>query len=199
MFGPQRYFENRIVEHRSNLAGIKHLHRLRSQSGSLARPTPNQPITLHVTTSGGIAYDSVRCWMKTNGEETMFEFVPGESVWNTLEWRYARRWYGQIPPQSSGTVVRYRIGGRVVGSERWIFADNQARVLSEATEFALFVDDYGIPMWARDAVIYHIFLDRFYPGGGVPWKKPTNLSHRITVTMRQITTPLNLGSAQTVT
>lgn len=176
MFGPQRNFENRIVEHRSNLAGIKHLHRLRAQSGSLARPKPNQPITLHVTTSGGIAYDSVRCWINADGEETMFELVSGESVWNTLEWRYAHHWYGQIPPQSSGTVVRYRIGGRVAGSERWIFADNQARVLSEATEFAIFVDDYGIPMWARDAVIYHIFLDRFYPGDGVPWKKPTNLS-----------------------
>ena len=176
MFGPQRNFENRIVEHRSNLAGIKHLHRLRSQAGSLARPRPNQPIILHVTTSGGIAYDSVRCWMNADGEETMFELVPGESVWNTLEWRYARHWYGQIPAQSSGTVVRYRIGGRVVGSERWIFADNQARVLSEATEFAIFVDDDDMPMWAREAVIYHIFLDRFYPGDGVPWKKPTNLS-----------------------
>ena len=176
MFGPQRNFEHRIVEHRRNLAGIKHLHRLRSQSGSLARPTSNQPITLHVTTSGGIPYDSVRCWMDADGEDIMFELVPRESVWNTLEWRYVRYWYGQIPPQSSGTMVRYRIGGRTVGSDRWIFADNQARMLSEATEFAIFVDDYDPPMWARDAVIYHIFLDRFYPGDGVPWKKPTNLS-----------------------
>lgn len=80
MFGPQRNFENRSVEHRSNLAGIKHLHRLRTQFGSLARPTPNQPITLHVTTSGGIAYDSVRCWMNVDGVKTTFELVPGESV-----------------------------------------------------------------------------------------------------------------------
>ncbi len=176
MFGSQRDFDNRTAEYRSNLVGIKHLHRLGTQSESPPRPQPNQPITLHVTTSGGIAYDAVRCWMKANGQETTFELVPGEPVWSTLEWRYVRHWHGQIPPQAVGAIVRYKIGGRVVGSDNWIFADNQARVLLDATEFALSIDDYDLPTWARDAVIYHIFLDRFYPGDGVPWEKPTNLS-----------------------
>ena len=183
MFGTQRDFKNRIAEYRSSLVGIKHLHRLSSM-----RPKPNQPINLHVTTSGGIAYDSVRCWVNANGEETTFELVPSESVWSTLEWRYVRHWRGQIPSQPSGTTVRYKIGGRVVdsggltatsgsqASPKWVFADNQARVLSEATEFAISVDDYEMPTWVRDAVIYHIFLDRFYPGDGVPWKTPTSLS-----------------------
>ncbi len=176
MFGSQRDFENRTAEYRSNLVGVKHLHRLGRQSESPTRPQPNQPIALHVTTSGGIPYDSVRCWMNANGEETTFELVAGEPVWSILEWRYVLQWHGQIPPQASGTVIRYKIGGRVVGSDSWIFADNQARVLSDATEFAISIDDYDLPTWARDAVIYHIFLDRFYPGDGVPWKKPTNLS-----------------------
>ena len=171
MFGTQRDFKNRIAEYQSNLVGIKHLHRL-----SLIRPKPNRPITLHVTTSGGIAYDSIYCWMKANDEETTFELVPTESVWNALEWRYVQHWRGEIPPQLNGTTVRYKIGGRVVGTDRWIFADNQARVQSEATEFAISIDDHDVPTWVRDAVIYHIFLDRFYPGDGVSWKKPTNLS-----------------------
>lgn len=176
MFGPQRDLENRIVEYRSNLAGIKHLHRFNPPSTNLSRPQPNQPIDIYVTTSGGVAYDSVRCWMDVDGEESTFELASSGSVWNTLEWRYVHHWHGQIPPQPSETTVRYQIGGRVVGSDGWIFADNQARVLSEATEFAISVDDYDVPKWVRDAVIYHIFLDRFYPGAGVPWKKPTNLS-----------------------
>ena len=176
MFGPQRDFENRIVEYRSNLVGIKHLHRLNPPFTNLSRPQPNQPIDICVTTSGGIAYDSVRCWVNVDGEESTFELTSNGSVWNALEWRYVRHWHGQIPPQPSGRVVRYRIGGRVVGSDGWIFADNQTRVLSEATEFAISIDDYDVPQWVRDAVIYHIFLDRFYPGDGVPWKKPTNLS-----------------------
>ena len=137
MFGTQRDFDKRIAEYRNSLAGIKHLHRLKKSLAAASRPQPNQPITLHVTTSGGIAYDSVRCWMNANGEETTLEFASGESEWSTLEWRYVRHWHGQIPPQANGTIVRYKIGGRVVGSDRWIFADNQARVLSEATEFAV--------------------------------------------------------------
>ena len=171
MFGTQRDFKNRIAEYQSSLVGIKHLHQL-----SPMRPKPNRPITVHATTSGGIAYDSVRCWMHANGEETTFKLTPSESTWNRLEWRYVRHWSGEIPPQPNGATVRYKIGGRVLDANDWIFADNQARVLSEATEFAISVDDYDVPSWVQGAVIYHIFLDRFYPGDGVPWKKPTNLS-----------------------
>lgn len=191
MFGTQRDFENRLVEYRSSLTGIKHLHRLKTPSVYASRPQPNMPITLYTTTSGGIAYDLVRCWMNIDGKETVFELTPTESVWNTLEWRYVRHWFGAIPPQANGTIVRYKIGGRVMGSDRWIFADNQARVLSEATEFAVSVDDYDRPTWARDAVIYHIFLDRFYPGDGVPWKKPTSLSGFFGGTLRGVIQKLN--------
>lgn len=186
MFGPQRDLENRILEYRSNLVGIKHLHRLNPPFPNLSRPQPNQPIDICVTTSGGIAYDSVRCWVNVDGEESTFELASNGSVWNALEWRYVHHWHGQIPPQPGDTMVRYRIGGRVVGSERWIFADNQARVLSQATEFAISIDDYDVPKWVRDAVIYHIFLDRFYPGNGVPWKKPTNLSGFFGGTLRGV-------------
>ena len=171
MFGTQRDFKNRIAAYQSSLVGIKHLHQL-----SPRHPKPNQPTTVHVSTSGGIAYDSVQCWMTADGEETIFKLVPSEPRWNTLEWQYVQQWQGYIPPQPNRTTVRYKIGGRVVGSDRWIFADNQARVLSKATEFAISVDNYEMPTWVRDAVIYHIFLDRFYPGDGVPWKKPINLS-----------------------
>ncbi|RKU31475.1 alpha-amylase [Candidatus Poribacteria bacterium] len=186
MFGTQRDFDKRLIEYRNSLTGIKHLHRLKTPSAYASRPQLNEPITLHVTTSGGIAYDSVCCWMNVDGEASAFEFVQDESVWNALEWRYVHHWSGQIPPQTDGTIVRYKIGGRVVGSDRWVFADNQARVLSEATEFAVAIDDYDIPMWVRDAFIYHIFLDRFYPGDGVPWKKPTNLSGFFGGTLRGV-------------
>ena len=191
MFGTQRDFDNRITEYRNGLTGIKHLHRLQMPLACPSRPQSNQPIAIHVTTSGGIAYDSVHCWININGKETTFELTPGESVWNTLEWQYVRHWHGQIPPQASGTIVRYKIGGRVMGSDRWVFADNQARVLSEASEFAISVDDYDVPTWAHDAVIYHIFLDRFYPGDGVPWKKPRNLSGFFGGTLRGVVQKLD--------
>ena len=167
MFGTQNHPDKRLAEYRSNLTGIKHRYRLTPM-----RPRPNQPITVHVTTSGGIPYDVVRCWIN----ETAFDLGADKTEWNALEWRYVQHWQGKIPPQPSGTLLNYRLGGRVAGSDTWIFADNQARTKSAATEFAVAIDDYEIPEWARTAVIYHIFLDRFYPGDDVPWQKPTNLS-----------------------
>lgn len=167
MFGTQNHPDKRLAEYRSNLTGIKHLHRLTPM-----RPVPNQPTTVHVTTSGGLPYDVVRCWIN----ETAFDLGADKTEWNSLEWRYVQHWQGKIPPQPSGTLLNYKIGGRVMGSDTWIFADNQARTKAAATEFAIAIDDYEIPEWARYAVIYHIFLDRFYPGDGIPWKKPANLS-----------------------
>ena len=38
MFGTQRDFENRLVEYRSSLTGIKHLHRLKAPSAYASRP-----------------------------------------------------------------------------------------------------------------------------------------------------------------
>ena len=186
MFGTQKDFKERSTEYRGTLAGIKHLHRLTPSLATLSRPQPNQPITVHATTSGGIPYQAVRCWIDTGREETTVELASKGAVWHTLEWRYVQHWHGRIPPQPTGTRVRYRIGGQVVGSDNWVFADNQARTFSAATEFALSIDDYEIPTWAREAVIYHVFLDRFYPGEGVPWKKPTSLSGFFGGTLRGV-------------
>ncbi len=188
MFGTQRAPDKRLDEYRSNLAGIKHRHRLTPK-----RPVPNRPITLHVTTSGEQPYDMLCCWIKlgeagTENPSTMVvELTPCQTpVWNTLEWRYVRYWHAEISPQPSGNILYYRIGGRVTGSDTWIFADNQARTLSKATEFAIAIDDNETPEWARTAIIYHVFLDRFYPGDGVPWKRTANLSGFFGGTLRGV-------------
>ncbi len=177
VFGTQRDFAHRFAEYRSTHIGIKHLNRMHP-----TRPKPDQPIALHVTTGGETAYDTVRCWLEVDGTETTFDLTPSTTDWNTLEWRYLRHWHGDIPPQAEGANVRYRIGGRVIGSNTsdtsgtWVFADNHARVRADATEFAFSVDSHRCPSWAQTAVVYQIFLDRFYPGDGVPWKNPRTLS-----------------------
>jgi cyclomaltodextrinase / maltogenic alpha-amylase / neopullulanase len=68
--------------------------------------------------------------------------------WDTLLWGYVRRLRATIGGKPAGTVVRYRV-------------DDEER--------AYVVDDYRPPRWAREAVVYHVFVDRFDPGPGLEW------------------------------
>ncbi|PYZ95866.1 hypothetical protein CR205_15910 [Alteribacter lacisalsi] len=71
---------------------------------------------------------------------------------------------GDIPAQSNGTPVKYKIdvwSDELPGSQ---FADNNSIEAAGATEFAYYVDDFTSPEWAKNAIIYHIFVDRFKDG-----------------------------------
>ena len=47
---------------------------------------------------------------------------------------------------------------------------------TDAPLFCYHVDQLGPPAWARDAIIYHIFIDRFYPGDGADWLQTDDLN-----------------------
>ncbi len=123
--------------------------------------------------------------------------------WHAFLWGYVERWECTLPPQPEGTRVRYCIGGwRDRGDcedEVEIFADwppvqqqiEQATVAFFAgrpqpepasfpvqvqpTPFAYSVDRQTPPDWARTAVVYQVFVDRFNPGGGRPFAQPGSL------------------------
>lgn len=118
--------------------------------------------------------------------------------WDTLAWGYVARWQGQIPGQPDGTNVRYRIGAWGDDTDE-IFADwPRLKPTVEAAAAAFFrgeplppvppaqpetrpvfnyhVDTFRVPDWARQAIIYHVFVDRFHPGAGRDWLTPDNLS-----------------------
>lgn len=118
--------------------------------------------------------------------------------WDTLAWGYVARWQGQIPGQPDGTNVRYRIGAWGDDTDE-IFADwPRLKPTVEAAAAAFFrgeplppvppaqpetrpvfnyhVDTFRVTDWARQAIIYHVFVDRFHPGAGRDWLTPDNLS-----------------------
>ncbi len=117
-------------------------------------------------------------------------FAQVETVWDTFVWGYLTRWEVALPGQPDGTTVQYRIGGWREG-EAECFADypNAQEMVDNATEayfhhhpssaqlpddasgsvFAYRVDRQAAPQWARDAVIYQVLVDRFYPGDGRQW------------------------------
>ncbi|WP_066157341.1 alpha-amylase family glycosyl hydrolase [Halalkalibacter krulwichiae] len=71
---------------------------------------------------------------------------------------------GKIPAQANETPVKYKVDIWNEEGEGSQFADTNSLVSTEATEFAYYVDEFTSPDWAKDAVIYHIFVDRFKDG-----------------------------------
>lgn len=84
---------------------------------------------------------------------------------------YLTRWEGVIPAQTAGTAVRYAIVGREDNGRERYAHDGQGfwfryEGAAGLTTFAYVVETKPpMPAWMRDAVIYHVFLDRFHPGG----------------------------------
>jgi glycosidase len=123
--------------------------------------------------------------------------------WDNFVWGYVTHWETTLPSQPEGTIVRYRIGAwseafPLPGGNREIFADwpDVKSSLEEAaraffhkeaapavtflpsgrgTTFNYHVDRLKPPQWARESVIYHIFVDRFSPGNGRQWEQTEDL------------------------
>jgi len=168
--------DGRLARHLENSSSIKHLHRRIPLD-----PTPGQPITLTVTTGGQHTYDCVRCFYTLDGSDpaadgaAFLELKPLRVDWDDLAWGYICTWTGELPSQPSGTLIRYQLAGREVGKEMWVYADSGSNTACEADHFALWVDDDPVPAWTREAIVYQVFLDRFYPGDGKKWNKVNNL------------------------
>jgi hypothetical protein len=118
-------------------------------------------------------------------------------TWDTVRWGYSMEWCGVIPAQPEGTLVRYRIGAwsgdgpesfadfptvldALEKASRAFFQGRPTPTTFEVAPgrgrtFSYYSDRMSPPEWARRAVIYHIFIDRFAPGQGRDWLQTTNL------------------------
>lgn len=85
----------------------------------------------------------------------------------------ARHWQATLPGQPEGTLVRYRAQGwRARDQHRCWQADGATDpedIPSPGGQlFAYAVDRRRPPAWLADAIIYHIFVDRFASGAAEP-------------------------------
>jgi hypothetical protein len=124
-------------------------------------------------------------------------FEQSEVIWDAVAWGYVIRWRGTLPPQPEGTIVRYRIGAWSDTNDE-VFADwPDVQEVAEKSAAAFFrgeklpdvplskpdtpytftyhVDRLSPPAWAKDAVIYQVFVDRFYPGDDRNWLRANSL------------------------
>ncbi|PWH15914.1 MAG: alpha-amylase [Anaerolineae bacterium] len=185
--------ETRLSLYQATRLGVRHLNR---RNPLLCQP--EQPTELTVTTSGPEPFERVSCWFQTEaGHESTFDLTPGTVEWDNTLGDYIRTWHGILPPQPNNTMLRYRVGAQMGRTQTWVYADNQTTQAEQATQFACWVTEAKPPDWSRHAIVYHIFVDRFYPGDGKPWKTPDTLSGFYGGTLRGITQKLdyiqNLG------
>ena len=146
-------------------------------------PLPGQPVTLTITTDATLPIDHVAVYYTTDGSEpagergrarrgqvTLAELTPEDTqrVGDTP----VRYWQAQLPDQPDGALVRYRIDAwaTAIPTKRWVAdaIDPFTAPARSGREFAYHVDERSAPDWTHDAIVYHIFVDRFAAASDQP-------------------------------
>ena len=203
IFGTLATDELRQLHHKIARQGVQHSHQM---SPLDPKPDEAVTITVYVgqdvtahqvacyyTTDGSVPAGS----RGTVSNGSAFALNKIDTIWDTIAWGYVDVWQGIIPAQTEGTTVRYQISAWSTETEA--FADYPAlKATTERAASAFFqgktlpdlppigttqpntftytVDTYTAPTWAKGAIIYHIFVDRFYPGDDKAWLEPEALS-----------------------
>jgi glycosidase len=204
MFGTLATDDLRLAQMRAASTGVHHGHDLEPPD-----PRPGEAVRITVTVGGGVHADHLTCYYTTDGSDpagdrghptrgSAVAFGRTGVTWDTLTWAYVETWSATIPPQPTGTLVRYRMeawaehdrattwatetAGLVAGERPAGVDDASALILGADSpplwpvprhgSFAYNVDDEAVPDWLRDAVIYQVFIDRFATTGGMPFAEP---------------------------
>ena len=129
-------------------------------------PRPGEPVVIELT-AGPAAEEPT---LTVDGDRIPLE--ADEVEWDTLVWGYVRRYRAMVAGRPAGSIVRYAIGD---------------------VEYAYSVDDYAAPAWAREAVVYHVFVDRFDPGPGREWREAPFMGGTLAGVIRRLDYLADLG------
>ncbi len=157
-------------------------------------PQPGQDVLIEII--AGPTHNGQTAWLywTTDGSDPVGQhgkaaggFVssmqPLATTWDTELWGYIQRFSGCIPGQEEGTVVRYRASLED--------CDGGEEFAEKGATFAFLVSNDPTPDWAKDAIVYQVFVDRFNPGKGYAWNQPETLSGIFGGRLQGITEELN--------
>ncbi len=203
IFGTLATDDLKLVHHRAARRGVQHHHQLTpadpppdtpvTLTVTLGTDFHADHIAAYYTLDGSQPFGS----RGESATSRVVRFHPVDVTWDTLNWGYVTRWQATLPAQPAGTIVRYQISAWTDGGAE-TFADwPDVTATAEAAADAFFngqplptlvpgdptrgrvftfhVDTLAPPDWARNAVIYHIFVDRFFPGAGRGWRQTDDL------------------------
>jgi len=128
---------------RARRRGVSHARALFPRN-----PAPGDDVVVELT--AGPDAPAADAWVDVEGERRPLVLAGVE--WDTLVWGYVRRYRGTIPGRATG-AVHYALG---VGD---VQADGGRRQ-------AYVVGDDGAPPWADEAIVYQVWVDRFWPVAG---------------------------------
>ncbi|MFQ3535465.1 MAG: glycoside hydrolase family 13 protein [Aggregatilineales bacterium] len=157
-------------------------------------PKPDQPVQIEVTAGPSapvlevfIHYTLDGSTPQLGAENThTLPTMRGTLEWNTLLWGYVRHFHGELPPQPEGRTVRFLVSGLTQDGVRLWAQDERGRTI-----FSYTLDRHSVPSWARDAVFYHIFLDRFAPSPGRKFILAESLADFLGGTLRGVLSKLD--------
>jgi len=159
-----------------------------------ADPDPDAPVTLLFANDASLPIDRVAVYYTTDGAEPLGEHGVARVGMVTLAEPQGvehdaatdcdvRHWRATLPPQPEGTLVRYRAEGWSTTAPRLLAGRWQTWQADEGDPisppapggrvFAYSVDRFRPPEWLADAVIYHVFVDRFSTAPGETSLQPT--------------------------
>lgn len=180
IFGDMLEPVRRLQQYIQSVDGVHHLYRRFPLD-----PLPGQPTQVYLTTGGAFPFDTVRCTFTVNGSDpgepsaSLLEPAADSSVWDTPSWGIIHAWTFILPAQPARTLIRYRMAARRADNGQWVEADN-------GSSFALWVDNDPAPAWAREAIVYQVFPDRFYPGDRRTWNETRSLTDIFGGTLRGV-------------
>ncbi len=173
IFGSLSTDAKRLAYVQAQTAGFTHRSRLQPMA-----PGPRDVPVLTATVQLPQRIARVECVVSAP-ETAVYPLTPVKTEWDTLNWNYVQTWEATLPPQPAGTLVRYRLCAYPADGSDPIWADDGAT-------FSYLVNEMVLPQWAREAVVYQVFPDRFNPGNGRSWNNANHLSDIYGGTLRGI-------------
>ena len=185
VFGGIESDEERLLDtERQRLHGVRHGYAIAPLD-----PLPGLPVQITVTVGPDVAVDRVTAYLTVDGFDPAgnrgvassgqaVELALVDIRWEPFIWDYVAIWSGELPAQPAGTFVQYRIQGWSSVDDtisHWSREQNLDRTKELPTRYGYTVDTLASPAWARDAVIYQIFVDRF-TGVENRWLAPDELT-----------------------
>ena len=173
VFGSLATTDKRAEVAQAKMRGVRHGYKVAPHA-----PRAGDAPVITVTVELKRLVERVEC-VVLESKTAVYSLALAKTEWDLLNWSYYQIWQATLPPQPDGTLVRYQIFAYPADGGDPIPADDGAT-------FSYLVGDPEQPEWARSAIVYQVFPDRFYPGDGRSGHKTNNLNDIYGGTLRGV-------------